>query len=108
MTTFHTDPEAQFETVMKVRTDETGEPPFPNWTAVGVTWLAGFEFEISSEKQLRACFGSAVQSHHSKAGEFAFEKQKRAIFQSPSSLLFKMNSSCPTLAARRPVASEIT
>lgn len=22
------------------------EPPFPNWTAIGVTWLAGFDFEI--------------------------------------------------------------
>ncbi|EBT7214873.1 endoribonuclease L-PSP [Salmonella enterica] len=23
-----------------------GYPPIPNWTAVGVTWLAGFDFEI--------------------------------------------------------------
>ena len=23
-----------------------GEPPYPDWTAVGVTWLAGFDFEI--------------------------------------------------------------
>jgi hypothetical protein len=23
-----------------------GEPPYPNWTAVGVNWLAGFDFEI--------------------------------------------------------------
>ncbi|EFV8084834.1 RidA family protein, partial [Shigella dysenteriae] len=21
-------------------------PPYPTWTAVGVTWLAGFDFEI--------------------------------------------------------------
>lgn len=48
VTTFHTDPEAQFETVMKVRSDEIGDPPFPNWTAVGVTWLAGFDFEIKA------------------------------------------------------------
>jgi enamine deaminase RidA (YjgF/YER057c/UK114 family) len=46
VTTFHTDPEGQIETVMKVRGDEIGEPPYPNWTAVGVTWLAGFDFEI--------------------------------------------------------------
>ena len=46
VTTFHTDPEAQLETVMAVRTAEIGEPPYPNWTAVGVTWLAGFDFEI--------------------------------------------------------------
>lgn len=48
VTTFHTDPEAQFETVMKVRSAEIGDPPFPNWTAVGVTWLAGFDFEIKA------------------------------------------------------------
>lgn len=46
VTTFHTDPEAQLETVMAVRADEIGPPPYPNWTAVGVTWLAGFDFEI--------------------------------------------------------------
>ena len=46
VTTFHTDPEAQLETVMAVRTAEVGKPPYPNWTAVGVTWLAGFDFEI--------------------------------------------------------------
>ncbi len=46
VTTFHTDPEAQLETVMDVRKAFIGEPPYPNWTAVGVTWLAGFDFEI--------------------------------------------------------------
>lgn len=48
VTTFHTDPEAQFETVMAVRDAEIGAPPYPNWTAVGVTWLAGFDFEIKA------------------------------------------------------------
>jgi enamine deaminase RidA (YjgF/YER057c/UK114 family) len=46
VTTFHTDPQAQFETMMAVRAEEIGDPPYPNWTAVGVTWLAGFDFEI--------------------------------------------------------------
>ena len=46
VTTFHTDPATQLETVMAGRTAEIGEPPYPNWTAVGVTWLAGFDFEI--------------------------------------------------------------
>lgn len=46
VTTFHTDPEAQMDKVMAVRLRELGEPPYPNWTAVGVTWLAGFDFEI--------------------------------------------------------------
>jgi enamine deaminase RidA (YjgF/YER057c/UK114 family) len=46
VTSFHTDPEAQFETVLKVRDAEIGEPPYPSWTAIGVNWLAGFDFEI--------------------------------------------------------------
>jgi enamine deaminase RidA (YjgF/YER057c/UK114 family) len=46
VTTFHTDPPAQLETVMAVRERVIGAPPYPNWTAVGVTWLAGFDFEI--------------------------------------------------------------
>lgn len=46
VTTFHTDPESQMETVMAVRSEVFPAPPFPNWTAVGVTWLAGFAFEI--------------------------------------------------------------
>lgn len=46
VTTFHTDPETQIETVLTVRAAEIGEPPYPNWTAVGVNWLAGFDFEI--------------------------------------------------------------
>lgn len=46
VTTFHTNPEAQVETVMAVRSRVIGDPPYPNWTAVGVTWLAGFDFEI--------------------------------------------------------------
>lgn len=46
VTTFHTDPEVQFEMVMTVKQKAFGEPPYPNWTAVGVNWLAGFDFEI--------------------------------------------------------------
>ena len=46
VTTFHTDPEAQFEAVMAVRGEVFDAPPYPNWTAVGVNWLAGFDFEI--------------------------------------------------------------
>jgi len=46
VTTFHTDPARQVETVMAVRERHIGPAPYPNWTAVGVTWLAGFDFEI--------------------------------------------------------------
>ncbi len=48
VTTFHTDPERQVETVMAVRERNIGAPPYPNWTAVGVNWLAGFDFEIKA------------------------------------------------------------
>ncbi|MDF2097516.1 RidA family protein [Aquibaculum arenosum] len=46
VTTFHTDPENQMETVMAVKNEIFAAPPYPNWTAIGVTWLAGFAFEI--------------------------------------------------------------
>lgn len=46
VTSFHTDPESQFEAVMKVKAEVFPAAPYPNWTAVGVTWLAGFDFEI--------------------------------------------------------------
>ena len=43
---FHTDPQVQFDRMMAIRAEEIGEPPYPTWTAVGVTWLAGFDFEL--------------------------------------------------------------
>jgi enamine deaminase RidA (YjgF/YER057c/UK114 family) len=46
VTTFHTDPETQFEIIMSVKDQMFSQKPYPNWTAVGVNWLAGFDFEI--------------------------------------------------------------
>ena len=46
VTSFHTDPASQWETLNRVRLREIGEAPYPSWTAVGVTWLSGFDFEI--------------------------------------------------------------
>lgn len=46
VTSFHTDPENQFATVMAVKNEVFAEAPYPNWTAIGVNWLAGFDFEI--------------------------------------------------------------
>lgn len=46
VTSFHTDPEKQFETIMKVKSEIFPAQPYPNWTAIGVNWLAGFDFEI--------------------------------------------------------------
>lgn len=44
--TFHTDPENQFATIMAVKNEIFKQAPYPNWTAIGVNWLAGFDFEI--------------------------------------------------------------
>lgn len=46
VTTFHTDPESQFDVIMAIKGEVFPRAPYPNWTAVGVTWLAGFDFEI--------------------------------------------------------------
>ena len=46
VTTFHTDPENQFPTIMAVKQKILNRKPYPNWTAIGVNWLAGFDFEI--------------------------------------------------------------
>ncbi|MEG3111247.1 RidA family protein [Pantoea sp. T14] len=46
VTTFHTDPEKQFPSVMEIKAEIFPQAPYPNWTAVGVNWLAGFDFEI--------------------------------------------------------------
>jgi len=46
VTSFHTDPGAQWQIISDIRMKEIGEAPYPNWTAIGVNWLAGFDFEI--------------------------------------------------------------
>jgi enamine deaminase RidA (YjgF/YER057c/UK114 family) len=46
VTTFHTEPARQFDTVLAVKDEIFPQAPYPSWTAIGVTWLAGFDFEI--------------------------------------------------------------
>lgn len=46
VTTFHTDPENQFPAIMEAKKLAFPHPLYPNWTAIGVNWLAGFDFEI--------------------------------------------------------------
>ena len=57
VTTFHTDPENQFETIMAVKNRIFSEKPYPNWTAIGVNWLAGFDFEIKVIARIPASAG---------------------------------------------------
>jgi enamine deaminase RidA (YjgF/YER057c/UK114 family) len=46
VTAFIVDPEAQLEKIWKVVGEYWGGAPHPTLTAVGVTWLSGFQFEI--------------------------------------------------------------
>ncbi|MGL6161985.1 RidA family protein [Microbulbifer sp.] len=46
VTVFIVDPEPKFETIWKVVQEYWGSAPHPTLTAVGVTWLYGFQFEI--------------------------------------------------------------
>lgn len=46
VTVFMVDPESKFERIWGVVQQYWGQAPHPTVTAVGVTWLYGFEFEI--------------------------------------------------------------
>ena len=46
VTVFMVDPQSTFETAWEVVPEFWGEAPHPTITAVGVTWLYGFDFEI--------------------------------------------------------------
>ena len=46
VTVFMVEPQKIFEEVWKVVPEYWGEAPFPTLTAVGVTWLDGFDVEI--------------------------------------------------------------
>lgn len=46
VTFFMIDPATRFERAWTIVPDYWGEAPFPTATVVGVTWLAGFDFEI--------------------------------------------------------------
>lgn len=65
LTTFHIDPENQFGQVMSIRSEVFPGPRYPNWTAVGVTWLSGFEFEIKVVARIPStdCRGARSSKH---------------------------------------------
>ena len=46
VTVFMIDPQTHFERAWAVAAQYWGKAPYPTVTAVGVTWLAGFQFEI--------------------------------------------------------------
>ena len=58
VTVFIVDPEAKFERIWEVVSEFWGQAPYPTVTAVGVTWLYGFEFEIKVIARLPENSGS--------------------------------------------------
>lgn len=50
ITVFMVNPESgsKFEKIWEVVPEYWGEAPYPTLTAIGVTWLSGFEFEIKA------------------------------------------------------------
>lgn len=46
VTVFMVDPESKFKTIWEIFPEYWGSAPHPTLTAVGVTWLYGFDFEI--------------------------------------------------------------
>ena len=52
VTVFMVDPATHFERAWAVAADYWGDAPYPTATAVGVTWLSGFQFEIKVVAQL--------------------------------------------------------
>lgn len=46
VTVFMVDPQSTFEEIWQVVPEYWGKAPHPTLTAVGVTWLYGFDFEI--------------------------------------------------------------
>ncbi|NIM39673.1 MAG: RidA family protein [Hydrogenophaga sp.] len=46
VTVFMVDPHTHFERAWAVAAEFWGQAPYPTATAIGVTWLSGFQFEI--------------------------------------------------------------
>lgn len=46
VTVFMIEPQSTFEKIWQVVSEYWGDSPYPALTAVGVTWLSGFDFEI--------------------------------------------------------------
>jgi enamine deaminase RidA (YjgF/YER057c/UK114 family) len=60
LTTFHTDPEKQWDVYKTVKREKFPQAPYPNATAIGVNWLAGFDFEIKVIARIPSRASAAV------------------------------------------------
>lgn len=60
VTTFFTDPKVQAPVVRPIRERAFGAPPYPSLTAVGATYLSGFDFEIKVIARIPAAPGDGI------------------------------------------------
>lgn len=67
LTSFHTDPEKQMAVVMAVKNEKFPQTPYPNWTAIGVNWLAGFDFEIKVIARIPSRASASVSRRNTPA-----------------------------------------
>lgn len=61
VTVFMVNPQDTFERIWKVVPEYWGQAPHPTLTAVGVTWLYGFDFEIKVIAKLPESTGESGQ-----------------------------------------------
>lgn len=61
VTVFMVNPQDHFERAWAVAAEYWGEAPYPTATAVGVTWLAGFQFEIKVIAKLPEALGAGAK-----------------------------------------------
>ena len=66
LTTFHTDPEKQFGVYRTVKSEKFPKAPYPNATAVGVNWLAGFDLEIKVTARIPSRTSASVSRRNPK------------------------------------------
>jgi enamine deaminase RidA (YjgF/YER057c/UK114 family) len=67
VTSFHTDPERQMGAVIAVKSEKFPQTPYPNWTAVGVNWLEGFDFEIKVTARIPSRVSASVSRRNPPA-----------------------------------------
>lgn len=61
VTVFMVDPASTFEEIWQIVPDYWGQAPHPTLTAVGVTWLYGFDFEIKVIAKLPDALADTTQ-----------------------------------------------
>ncbi|MDR3614764.1 MAG: Rid family hydrolase [Candidatus Obscuribacterales bacterium] len=88
VTTFHTDPEKQLDTMMTVKGEIFKGAPYPSWTALGVNWLAGFDFEIKVVARIPSQSASVSRRNPSTMWDMAKGGYSQISIAEPGHLAF--------------------